>query len=139
MDVAFSPQINHYRDQRSVQLLVTDVRANDPAPLCRRLLSGEFPAPMECSELLPERKQQAALWRNLPFQNGTLRLTMDDILQMNLSNVSPAKFCACMRIFQEAGLIHAEFQNDIYTATLIPRRDKADLNNTPLLRHLRRG
>ena len=139
VDVAFSPQINHYRDQRSVQLLVTDVRANDPAPLCRRLLSGEMPAPMECALLLPDRKQQASLWRSLPFENGMLRLTIEEIRQMNLNQISPAKFCACMRIFQEAGLIRAEFANDTYTATVIPREDKADLNNTPLLRHLRRS
>ena len=44
-----------------------------------------------------------------------------------------------MRIFREAGLIHAAFEHDVFTASIIPRQDKADLNNTPLLRHLRRG
>ena len=139
VDVAFSPQINNYRDQRSVQLLVTDVRANDPAPLCRRLLQGEMPAPMECSLLLPERKQLAALWRKFSAQGGTVRLTLDEILQIRLPEISPSKFCACMRIFQEAGLIRAAFSNDIYTASVIPRNDKVNLNNTPLLRHLRRN
>ena len=137
VDVAFSPQINHYRDQHTVQLLVSDVRANDAAPLCRRLLQGEMPAPMECSELLPERRQLAALWRKFSAQGGTIRLTMEDILQIKLPDISPAKFCACMRIFHEAGLIRAEFGDDIYTAAIIPRTDKADLNSTPLLRHLR--
>ena len=64
---------------------------------------------------------------------------MDDILQIRLPDISPAKFCACMRIFSEAGLIRAEFGDDVYTASVIPRKDKADLNNTPLLRHLRRS
>lgn len=139
VDVAFSPQINNYRDQRSVQLLVTDVRANDPAPLCRRLLSGEMPAPMECGELLPDRRQLAALWRKFSALGGTVRLTIDEIGRLQLPEISPAKFCACMRIFYEAGLIHATFDNDSFTASIIPRQDKADLNNTPLLRHLRRS
>ena len=142
VDVAFSPQINNYRDQKSVQLLVTDVRANDPAPLCRRLLSGELPAPMECSELLMDRKQQAALWRNISARGSRFRLTMDEILNMNLPNVSPAKFCACMRTFEEAGLIRATFGDDLYTADIIPRSSKdgkANLDNTPLQRHLRRS
>ncbi|MBQ3009878.1 MAG: single-stranded-DNA-specific exonuclease RecJ [Oscillospiraceae bacterium] len=136
VDVAFSPQINNYRDQRSVQLLVSDVRANDAAPLCRRLLLGDMPAPMECPALLPERKQLASLWRKFSAQGGTIRLTMEEILQIHLPDISPAKFCTCMRIFREAGLIEAEFGNDMFTASIIPRTDKADLNNTPLLRHL---
>lgn len=139
VDVAFSPQINHYRDQHSVQLLVTDVRANDPTPLCRRLLSGEMPAPMECTELLPDRKQLASLWRTFIKQGGRLRMSLDEIAELAPRDISPGKFCACMRIFNEAGLTKARFVNDIYTAVSVPRSDKADLNSTPLLRHLRRG
>ena len=137
VDVAFSPQINNYRDQRSVQLLVTDVRANDPIPLCRRLLAGDMPAPLECSSLLPERSELAALWRNFTKQGGSIRLSPNELEQMQLYNLTPAKFCACMRIFSEAGLTKTSFVNDIYTATAVPRSDKADLNSTPLLRHLR--
>ena len=137
VDVAFSPQINNYRDQRSVQLLVTDVRANDPAPLCRRLLAGEMPTPLERSILLPERSELAALWRSFTKQGGSIRISPDTLGSMQLYNLTPPKFCACMRIFNEAGLTEASFVNDIYTATTIPRSDKADLNNTPLLRHLR--
>ena len=44
-----------------------------------------------------------------------------------------------MRIFNEAGLTKASFDNDIYTAHSVPRKDKADLNSTPLLRRLRRS
>lgn len=139
VDVAFSPQINHYRDQHSVQLLISDVRPNDPIPLCRRLLSGLLPAPLECSQLLPERKELAALWRRLMARGGELRLTLPDIAALHLPQIPPAKFCACMRIFQEAGLLQARFDRDVYTASAIPTREKANLNNTPLLRWLRRS
>ena len=139
VDVAFSPQINNYRDQRSVQLLVSDVRANDPAPLCRRLLSGHMPAPLECAELLPDRKQLASLWRRFTAQGGSMHLSLDELTKLSIPNISPAKFCACMRIFNEAGLTKASFDNDIYTVRSIPRADKADLNSTPLLRYLRRS
>ena len=137
VDVAFSPQINNYRDQRSVQLLVSDVRANDPAPLCRRLLEGEMPAPLEASHLVPDRRELAALWRSFVADGGRISIPMDDVAAQ--SPMTPAKFCACMRIFNEAGLTDASFVNDIYTAVAIPRSGKADLNSTPLLRHLRRS
>ena len=137
VDVAFSPQINHYRDQHTVQLLVSDVRANDPAPLCRRLLSGQMPAPIEAAHLLPDRRELAALWRSFTAEGGRIRMSADEIAAM--THISPAKYCACMRIFNEAGLTVASFVNDIYTAVEIPRSGKADLNSTPLLRHLRRS
>ena len=139
VDVAFSPQINNYRDQRSVQLLVSDVRANDAAPLCRRLLSGDMPAPLEQSILVPDRKELAALWRHFTNRGGSITFAADDVPKAPMPHISPAKFCACMRIFNEAGLTEASFVNDIYTATAVPRSGKADLNSTPLLRHLRRS
>jgi len=135
VDVAFSPQINHYRDQYTVQLLVSDVRANDPAPLCRRLLGGEMPAPLEAAHLVPDRRELAALWRSFTAEGGSIRVSVDEITKLHPA--APAKFCACMRIFNEAGLTKASFVNDIYTAAAVPRSGKADLNSTPLLRHLR--
>ncbi len=137
VDVAFSPQVNHYRDQRTVQLLVSDVRPNDPTPLCRRILSGAMPAPLEREQLLPERKQLAALWRKFAAHGGELCLTVDEIAQMQFPEIPPAKFCACMRIFQEAGLTRADFDGDRYTASDVHRQGKADLNDTPLMKYLR--
>lgn len=139
VDVAFSPQINSYRDQHSVQLLVADVRANDPLPLCRRLLSGEMPTPLECPELLPSRKELAVLWRWFVGMGGSLDMAVEDLVTKDLPGVTPAKFCVCMRVFREAGLLKAQFVDNRYSAVMIPREDKADLNNTPLLRHLRRS
>jgi hypothetical protein len=96
-----------------------------------------MPAPLEAAHLVPDRRELAALWRSFTAEGGRVCLTMDDIT--GLTRVSPAKYCACMRIFNEAGLTEASFVNDIYTAVAIPRSGKADLNSTPLLRHLRRS
>jgi len=139
VDVAFTPQVNHYRDQRTVQLLISDVRAADETDLCRRILTGEMPAPLECAELLPDRKQLGTLWRRFSTQGGTIRSTLEELASQTPCGMSAAKMCACMRIFHEAGLIRSQFVNDIYTADIIPRTDKADLNSTPLMRYLRRS
>jgi len=139
VDVAFSPQINNYRDQRSVQLLVTDVRAADDTDLCRRILSGELPAPLEKDGLLPDRKELAALWRQFSANGGTVSLTVSEIVRKTDSALSPGKFCACMRIFREAGLIDADFDGEVFRAVTIPRSGKADLNATPFLRYLHRS
>lgn len=138
VDVAFTPQINNFRDQRSVQLLVTDVRAADEGPLCRRILSGDMPAPMECRDLFPDRRQQTALWRWFIAEGGNVRQTVDDIIALNIPGISASKYCTCMRIFREAGLIEAQFADDILTAAAIPTEGKANLNDTPLMRHLTR-
>ncbi len=137
VDVAFTPQVNHFRDQRTVQLLVSDVRPAEEFGLCRRLLSGEMPAPLECAELLPDRRQLAMLWRRLAAQGDSFRISITQLKEQNRCGMSAGKLCACLRIFSEAGLIRGEFVNDIYTARIIPTSGKADLNSTPLMRYLR--
>lgn len=136
VDVAFTPQINHFRDQHTVQLLVTDVRTHDAEPLCRRILSGERPAPLEIAGLTPDRKQLATVWRSLQATPGDIQLTIEDILSEHLQGISPSKFCICLEVFCEAGLLRGQFEQNTFTATIIPRQDKADLNRTPLMQYL---
>lgn len=136
VDVAFTPQINHFRDQRTVQLLVTGVRTNDAEPLCRRILTGERPAPLEIAGVAPDRKQLAIVWRSLNASPGEIQLSMEDILSIHLQGISPGMFCVCLRVFCEAGLLHGEFEQNTFTATIVPRQDKADLNRTPLMQYL---
>ena len=137
VDVAFTPQVNHFRDQRTVQLLVSDVRAAEETGLCRRLLSGEMPAPLECAELLPERRQLAMLWRRLVALGNEFCVSIPQLKVQNQCGMSAAKLCACLRIFSEAGLLAGEFADDIFSARIVPRSGKADLNSVPLMRHLR--
>jgi len=136
VDVAFTPQINRYRDQRNVQLMVTDIRPTDDLPICRRILSGENPAPIEIPWLAPNRKELGTVWRRFEAIGGHSTFTLTELLSHPLPGIQPGKLCACLRIFHEAGLTQAQFQEDTYKMRAIPRQDKANLNDSPLMRYL---
>ena len=136
VDVAFTPQINRYRDQKSVQLLVTDIRLTDDAPICRRILSGMNPAPMEVPELAPSRKELGHVWRTLEKANRPITFTVSGLAERTPITLVPGKICACLRIFQEVGLIRLTEDADCYTVEILPHQGKADLSKSALLRYL---
>ena len=139
VDVAFTPQINRYRDQRTVQLLITDMRPTDDVLICRRILAGETPAPIESPGLIPSRKELGAVWRHLQTA-GSIRFMPEDVVRLAPAGVYPGKYCVCMRVFNEVGLTSASFEKDVYTAQVLPRsegQDKADLNSSELMRYLK--
>lgn len=135
VDVAFTPQINRYRDQRNVQLMVTDIRRTDDLPICRRILSGEYPAPIEIPWLAPSRKELGAVWRRLEAHGGSVTFPIRQLIDNPVPGIQSGKLCACLRIFQEAGLTDARFEQDTYSLRVIPRGEKADLNDSPLMRY----
>ena len=136
VDVAFTPQINHYRDQRSVQLLVSDIRPTDDRPICRRILSGETPAPLEIAGLVPSRRELGAVWRKLERAEAR-QYTLDEIVRPIVPGIIPGKFCVCMRIFQEVALTRGRFEQEIYSVEVIPGHGKVNLEDSKLLRYLR--
>lgn len=140
IDVAFFPQINRYRGQNSVQLLISDLRKTDDLPICRRLLSGGIPAPIERSDLRPTRKELALVWRKLESEE-TLEFTPEDIPQLTPAAISSAKYCICIRIFREVGLLSGTLQDGACRLQIIPRsagEPKADLDRSALMRYLKR-
>lgn len=139
VDVAFSPQINRYRDQNTVQLLISGLRKTDDLPICRRLLAGEDPAPIERAGLAPSRKELGIVWRKLEAA-GSLCFTPEELVAQAPAGMPPAKYCVCMRVFREVGLASASLEDGRYTVRAIPReagQPKADLNASPFLRFLR--
>ena len=68
VDVAFTPQVNEFRGNRSVQLNVVDIRPACPVECCQELCdyramrSGRLTAE-GAERLLPDRKIQGAVWR----------------------------------------------------------------------------
>lgn len=139
VDAAFFPQMNHYRDQHTVQLLISDLRKTDDLPLCRRLMEGEIPAPIERADLVPGRKDLAAVWRQLEAA-GSLDITPEDVARLAPERVHPGKFCVCLRVFREVGLISADREDGHYRIQVLPRapgQAKADLNSSPFLQFLK--
>jgi len=141
VDAAFSPQMNHYRDQHTVQLLISDLRPTDDLPICRRLLEGEPPAPIERAELVPSRKELGIVWRKLEAAQN-LEFTPEELIEQAPAGVPPAKYCVCLRVFREVGLSRSSLENGRYKVQVLPRpadAPKADLDSSEFLRFLKQS
>ena len=78
VDVAFNPQINEFRGERSVQMNILDIR-----PYCCAEASGDVAAyhalrqnrltAADAAQLLPDRNTLATIWRYLACAPGPIR------------------------------------------------------------------
>lgn len=148
LDVAFFPQINEFRGERTVQLLVTDLRRSmSPAQrdlrLYRRYVSGEALERWELEQLLPERRNFVALWRYLAQSAATEALVeAPTVLSRNVAQFSGVQqSCAatmiCLEVFRERGLIDLSVGPRTLTIRIHTGTDKVDLNESAVLRRLR--
>ena len=145
VDVAFIPQINDFRGEKSVQMNVQDIR-----PSCRRpvpldtedylaLQKGEL-TPEIAGRLLPDRAILGTVWRYLAAQNGQLRESpiclCRKIVRWSDVPLDLARLLVCLNIFADVGLLEtARLHNDI-TVRLLPASGKADLNTSRTMQRL---
>ena len=152
VDVAFTPQINEYRGIRTVQLNIVDIRPDETIrraqthdrALYRRHLAGEALSCDEADELLPARQDFVAVWRYLAAfgQDGQL---MEELgcLSRKISRctgraLSPARTRVCLDVFAEQGLLQLEQRPKATLIRLCADGRKVDLEQSPILMHLKK-
>ena len=149
IDVTFTPQINEFRGNRSVQLQLCDLR---PAPtrmaaeqaLYERLRRGEALSAQEAAALIPSRAEFAAVWRYL---SGHARLgRVEDTARRLARGVSRTygiketvmRTMVCLEVLDEHGLIQVEQTTDHLRIDLCRVEGKVDLESSDLMKRLRR-
>lgn len=133
VDAAFYPQINEFRDRRSVQLLICDIRRHDAAAAAA-MLRGEYPAsPVE----LP-REDFTTLWRALEARGGAFRAPLYRFCADLCPALAEDTLCLCLKVFEELGLVRLSLADDNCAIERIPDV-KARLDDSALLARLRRG
>ncbi len=140
VDVAYIPQINDYRGERTVQLNVQDIR-----PSCKAECSMDTAAyhalkkgaadAASAATLLPDRNTLGIVWRYLAAAEGGVlqetppclcrKLVRATNMPMNLG-----MFLTCLDIFADVGLIEIFRQHKYMTIRLIPTEGKADLSQS---------
>ncbi len=151
VDAAFSPQINEFHGQRSVQLQLLDLR---PAPsraeiergIYDKFHRGEALTASEARFLLPSRSDFVDLWRWLERQSaaGTV---VEDTLARIARSVSrwggarevPARTHFCLDVMEERGLIDLREFTGRLQITLRRVEHKVDLDASELMLRLRRA
>ena len=145
VDVAFVPQINEYRGERTVQLNVTDIRPScsvactaDAAPY-RALRGGRLTA-NAAAALLPERRMLAAVWRYLASAPAPLRESpmclCRKIVRWSGMPMDLGQLMTCLDIFADVELLRLTRQHKYITIHLTEVSGKADLNQSQTMQLL---
>lgn len=146
VDVAFNPQINEFRGERSVQMNVLDIRPScnaDCSPdssAYRRLLCNDLTQDM-ASFLLPDRNTLGMIWRYLAaspagvIQESPLCLCRK-IVRWTGRSLSLGQLLTCLDIFQDVELLTLHRQHKCITIRLTQRSKKADLNQSQTMQRL---
>lgn len=146
VDIAFTPQINEYRSERSVQMNVLDIRPSCAAP-CSADVSGY--RAMTCgtltsedaARLLPDRATLATVWRYLsafgcPCVQESPVCLCRKIVRWSNRPLSLGQFLTCLDIFRDVGLLEITRQHKHLCIRPTPGQSKADLNQSQTMQRL---
>ena len=146
VDIAFTPQINEYRGERTVQMNVLDIRPSCNAECSpdasgyRALLSGSVTA-ADAARLLPDRATLAMVWRYLAafgtpaIEESTVCLCRKIVRWANRP-LSLGQLLTCLDIFQDVGLLSLTRIHKYVTIRLTPGDSKADLTKSQTMQRL---
>ena len=145
VDVAFTPQVNEFRGERSVQMNVLDIRPSCMAPCSaedrdyRRLCAGTLTAE-EAAFLLPDRATLATVWRYLSAAGTPIReipvCLCRKIVRRSGKSLSLGQLLTCLDIFRDGGLLRIQRQHKYITIFLTAGDQKADLNQSETMQRL---
>ena len=145
VDVAFNPQVNEYRGERSVQMNVLDIRPSCAAR-CECDMSGYTAlrhgrlTREAAAALLPDRATLAMVWRYLagagvPIEESPVCLCRK-IVRWSGAPLSLGRLMACLDIFSDVGLLQAHHLHKNLYIRLTPGQEKADLNQSATMQTL---
>lgn len=136
IDLAFTPQLNTYRGNTSVQLRVLDVRPHDGSELCSSILEGSDDCLPFAKRYVPRgREDFIECWKVLRAENGCPAESIREIIDLCPADMAPETFCLCCAVFLEQGLLRPGAGGSLCGAVIDPHK-KIELNDSALLRQL---
>ena len=147
VDVAFNPQINEFRGERTVQMNVLDIR-----PYCCAEASGDVSAyhamrqnrltASDAARLLPDRNTLAIIWRYLaaapaPVREAPMCLCRK-IVRWSGTPLELGQLMTCLDIFADVGLLQYSRQHKYISISIVSGNQKADLNSSATMQKLLR-
>ncbi len=148
VDVAFNPQINEFKGERTVQMNVLDIRPSCKAPCSsdnadyQALLQGRLSA-QGAAQLLPDRATLAMVWRYLAgctepvIQENPVCLCRK-IVRWSGMGLSLSQLMACLDIFADVGLLQTQRLHKYMIIRLAHVDGKADLSSSKTMQTLLR-
>ena len=144
VDVAFVPQVNEFRGERTPQMNVTDIRpaCSAEASCCcagyRELQLGRI-TPSLAENLLPDRATLGLVWRYLAGC-GTVKETpmclLRKIVRWSGKPMTQGMLLTCLDIFADVQLVRVERLHKYLSVELLPCEQKADLTTSKTMQLL---
>ena len=151
IDIAFQPQINEFRGNRTVQLNLVDLR-QDAATRQRQAQDNEIYSRLQQKlplsdearqEAVPRRQEFVALWKYLTANaaGGCLTDACECLAKKAARSYgmpwSLLRTRICLDVFRELGLLDWEEQGTLMVITLRQTGGKVDLESSRILASLR--
>ncbi len=148
VDVAFHPQVNEFRGERTVQMNVVDIRPSctaecSPDTAGYNSLRNDRLDAKSANALCPDRQMQSIVWRYLaqvgrPIQETPMCLCRK-IVRWSGSPMSLGQLLTCLDIFSDVGLLQVQRMHKHILIKLTPGQNKADLNTSQTMQRLLRA
>ena len=144
VDVAFVPQVNEFRGERSAQMNITDIRpaCKAEADCCcsgyRQMQRGCLDAEI-AQRLLPDRAELGLVWRYLASQpaiHETPECLLRKIVRWSGKPMGLGKLLTCLDIFADVELVQVQKLHKHLTVKLLPTAEKADLTSSKTMQIL---
>ena len=146
VDVAFWPQINDFKGERSVQMNVVDIRPSCKAEcswqtgLYQKLCAGCL-CPDEAVALLPDRAMLGMVWKYLetdprPMVEETPMCLCRKIVRWSGMPMNLGQLLTCLDIFADVKLIELQRHHKNLSVRILPRTEKADLTTSRTMQRL---
>ena len=146
VDVAFVPQVNEFRGERSVQMNLLDIRPSCSAACgadignYRCLVSGSLSKEQACA-LLPERTTLGTVWRYLACAQDlciaqTPACLCRKIVRWSGAPLDTDKLLTCLDIFSDVGLISVSRRHKNITICVHNTQEKTDLLQSQTMQRL---
>ena len=146
VDVAFVPQVNEFRGERSVQMNIQDIRPSCCAPCSadtcayRAMRTGGLTCRM-ASQLLPDRNTLGMVWRYLSSCEDSLiqqtpMCLCRKIVRWSGQPLDLSQMLTCLDIFADVNLLQVQRLHKYLTIQLMPRKEKADLTESQTMQRL---
>jgi len=145
VDIAFTPQINEFRGERSVQMNIQDVRPSCNAPCSpetsgyHALITGRLTREI-ARELLPERTTLAMVWRYLAASPADIEESpiclCRKIVRWTGKPLSLGQMMTCLDIFRDVDLLEITRVHKNLHIRLTPGNTKADLTASQTMQRL---
>lgn len=151
VDAAFYLEINEFRGQRSIQLLIQDIKLSQCELLAdqkmveiyHRYINDQPLSESEARVLLPDRRDLVAVWRHIISRadHGVLSIPANALPRRvgweSRREITIGKALVCLDVFCESRLLNYHFKDDLIHIRMRPYQGKADISGSVVLATLR--